>query len=273
MTKNRAQSFFHSGLNLVSDWQLAAEWDDGYQLLDGLEIVANKLGKKAQAQLHVQRGRLLIDDGMFRQRDTTEARTAELEQALSIATALGDVRLLGNVYDAMGFSLHAVYLQGDRSQELADEIKFFERGLQLRQEANDLQGIAESTFHIGIVHDVVRRDYEVAQSFHQQAYDLAVSAENPLIASYAIRHLGFCHYRLGRLDEALVALEESLQLRQQIGFVPGTAYALIALAIINADNDPASSLAQLQEARTILESFGAPIERVDNLITTVSAKK
>jgi hypothetical protein len=51
-----------------------------------------------------------------------------------------------------------------------------------------------------------------------------------LTMSYAIRHLGFAHMAAGAGDAARQRLEESVRLRREIGFQPGVAAGLVALA-------------------------------------------
>ena len=45
-----------------------------------------------------------------------------------------------------------------------------------------------------------------------------------------VRHLGFAETAAGRLDGARELLEESVRLRREIGFIPGVAAGVLALA-------------------------------------------
>src|SRR2546423_14792451 len=63
-----------------------------------------------------------------------------------------------------------------------------------------------------------------------RAEALAGEAGERLTQSSAGRHLGFQAMGRGELDVAGTRLEESLRLRREVGFRPGVAAALLALA-------------------------------------------
>jgi tetratricopeptide (TPR) repeat protein len=158
----------------------------------------------------------------------------------------------------MGFSVHATYIDGDQSREPENELEFFERGLEFRKKGGTTRQIAESLFHIGLVFDVIRKDYDRALSYHEEAYKLACEAEDKVMASYAIRHIGFAHLAAKDLEAARQALAESLKLREAAGFIPGIAFALASLAHLDTlSGDKTSALSRLERSRMILESLGA----------------
>ena len=77
-------------------------------------------------------------------------------------------------------------------------------------------------------------------------------------ASYTIRHIGFAKLAANELADAKKALAESLDLREEAGFTPGIAFALAALAHVDAlEGDKAQALSRLERSRTILESLEA----------------
>ncbi|MFF7241825.1 tetratricopeptide repeat protein [Streptomyces collinus] len=76
--------------------------------------------------------------------------------------------------------------------------------------------------------------------------------------SYAIRHLGFADKNAGRFEQARERLTESVTLRREIGFKPGEAAGLVALAYLAAETgDPSTALRHLDEARPVAESRDA----------------
>lgn len=259
-------------LPLADRWRLAGRWGDAHTLLFGVEPVARDLDPKAHASVWLQIGKVLTDQGMFQGADTQATRDDALARALDLAEPTGDDGLLGAVYDAQGFSIHATYLAGDRAQEPPDELELFERALTHRERVGDPRGVAESLFHVGLVYDVIRRDYDRARDYHQRAYDIALEAGDQVTASYAIRHLGFAHLHADEVDRAEAALADSLRLREEAGFVPGIAFALMALAHVSRRKGNADgALAYLARSRRILETLGATsrVEWVDGQVEAI----
>jgi len=78
-----------------------------------------------------------------------------------------------------------------------------------------------------------------------------------LILSYAVRHLGFAAMADERLDVARERLEASVRLRQELGFAPGVAAGLLALAGLSAKSG------DHQQARTLLDQAVVVAEASD----------
>ncbi|MCP4543539.1 MAG: hypothetical protein GY832_41025 [Chloroflexi bacterium] len=244
--------------SLANTWRLEGNWQDAQTLLGGLYPVAAKISQDALANVWLQMGRVLTDEGMFGGKDTLQKRKEAFEQALALAESSKNTNLIGDVYDAIGFSIHAAYINSDKSQEPENELEFFERGLELRKKEGTAEQVAESLFHIGLVFDVIRKDYDQALPYHEQAYELACEAGDRITASYAIRHIGFARLAAEELAAAKKALVESLDLREAVGFAPGIAFALAALAHVDAlEGDKAQALSRLERSRTILRSLEA----------------
>jgi tetratricopeptide (TPR) repeat protein len=132
-----------------------------------------------------------------------------------------------------------------------EELKFFERAAQLYQALGDLRGEAEALFWIGCFHQVVRHDNDTAVPLLERSFDLAVQAGDKLTASEDLRHLGIAAHVAGRHDAARQRLEESTQLRQEIGLLPAVASNLIGLAYIAAAQD------RRDDAMTLLDEAAA----------------
>lgn len=274
MNMTNEANVLEAALNLAETWRLQGRWQDAQTLLHGLQPVAKAINKAAQARVWLQLGLVLLDEGMFGGQETWEVRQQALQQAFELAEMVNNPPLLGDVRDALGMSIHAHYLAGDRSVEPPDEMAHFEQGLRLRRQDGTAVQIAESLFHVGLVYDVIRRDYDQATIYHQQAYDMATEAGNKVIASYAIRHLGFAHMAAKDYAAAKETLEESLRLREEAGFVPGAAFSIIALAHWHmTTGDKTAALAKLKQAREMLITLGATprVEWVDQHIATLEA--
>lgn len=157
---------------------------------------------------------------------------------------------------ARGRIVHARFL--DERSEDPRELALFEQAAKLYRELGDISGQAESLFWIGCFHQVVRDDGEAAQPYFEESRDLAAQADDKLTLSYALRHLAFAARAAGNLDQAQSLLQESADLRQQIGFVPGVAANLVALAYLSGEQARREdALALVEEAAAIAEASDA----------------
>ena len=222
----------NKAMEIAERWRIQGEWDDALTLLYGIIPVAKRIGKGTQTAVWLQIGQILADEALFGGKENSNKREEALAKAEKLAEQSGKKALLGDVYDARGMSLHVSYLESDRSQEFEEEIDFFERGLDLRKEHGSLSQMAESTFHIGLVYDVVRQEYDKASVYHQEAYELAKEAGDKMIMSYAIRHIGYTRLVKEDIAGARKDLTESLELRRSLNFIPGTAFALAHLRML-----------------------------------------
>ena len=157
---------------------------------------------------------------------------------------------------ARGRSIHARFL----AEEVDDpqERVLFERALQLYQALGDARGESESLFWVGIFHQVVREDNDAAVPLFTRSCELATQAGDKLTLSYVLRHLGIAEHAAGRFDTARARLEESVQLRQELGLLPGVAANLVGLAYIAAADGRRDDVRPLlEEARVIAEANDA----------------
>ena len=249
---------FNNNLELTQKWNIQGKWNDAQILLSGLHAVAKYIDIDTQATVWMQIARVLSDEALFGGIDNQEKRWEALEKAQNLSEASANKVLIAGVYDAIGFSLHVDFLNSDRSKEPEEEINYFERGLELRKEHGTPGQVAESTFHVGLVYDVIRKEYDKALPYHEEAYKIATNEKDKLTASYAIRHIGFARFNADDVESAKQAFIESLELRRAIGFIPGIAFSLVTLAQVDVEGgDKASALAHLKEARNLLATLGA----------------
>ena len=195
-----------------------------------------------------ERADLLNEQALFTgSADAREAAGRELMRA--------EARLL----QEKGRILHARFL-AERGAEDPAELEHFERSLELAREAGDERLESWAHFWVGIVHQVTRGDHDSAQPYFQRAYDWAKMNDDSLLRSYAIRHLGFCWYEQGRRDDGLRALEESVELRRDEGFLPGVAAGLLTLAELAVEEGRADEAPPLlAEAKEAADASGAAV--------------
>jgi len=145
-----------------------------------------------------------------------------LTEAIATAETLGDDRLLADLLDRRGWTVVYRFLF---AADVYDPARGdFERALALREALGDDRGVAESLFHVGIVHqkraevlDGCEDEMKLAFEHYHRAYALVRGSPHTLELAYATRHLGFVHWQRGELDEALAYYQRSLALRQEIG--------------------------------------------------------
>ncbi|MHC5903200.1 tetratricopeptide repeat protein [Streptomyces sp. S6] len=155
-----------------------------------------------------------------------------------------------------GKLLHVRFLGG--REEDGRELELFERAAELYERLGNVPGHADALFWIGCWHQVVRRDDAAGERFFERSYALAKSAGDRRTMSCAVRHLAFADRDAGRFEEARARFTESVALRREIGFQPGVAAGLVALARLAAETgDPSTASRHLDEAEAIAESCGA----------------
>lgn len=208
----------------------------------------------------IERADLLNEQALFTgSADAREAAGRELLRA--------EARLL----QERGRILHATFLS--ERKEDPRELELFCRSLELAREAGDERLESWAEFWIGIVHQVVRDENDRSLPHFQAAYDWAKENGDTLLQSYAIRHLGFGWYEQGTREEGRRALEESLRLRREDGFLPGVAAGLLTLAEIAGEEGRADDARRLlEEARDVAEASGATAfgARIDAALTAAA---
>lgn len=192
------------------------------------------------------------------ERSTFGGDSSELAAALADLDAVeADVAL------ARGRLIHARFLderQPGQPPPAEDprELELFVHAAQLYHGLGDERGEADALFWIGCCLQVVRRDEPMSVPYFERSRELAARAGDKLTMSYAIRHLAFAEFSAGRTDLAKELIGESIQLRRDVGFLPGVAANLIVLAEIVADEQgKAAGLALLDEAEAAATASGA----------------
>ncbi|WP_053202130.1 hypothetical protein [Jiangella muralis] len=110
------------------------------------------------------------------------------------------------------------------------EEALFTQALELRRAIGDRAGIAESLFGVGLVHQVLRGDWDTAMPYFREALIEADAHGDLYTRSEAYRHVGFFHLVVsGRPSEAVDHLARSLELREELGDPRLLASASLAL--------------------------------------------
>ncbi|MFF7984363.1 tetratricopeptide repeat protein [Streptomyces sp. NPDC007901] len=157
---------------------------------------------------------------------------------------------------ARGKVLHVRFLN-DRVEN-GREPELFERAAELYRRLGDTSGEADALFWVGCWHQVVKGDGATGGPYFERSYTLASSVDDRRTMSYAVRHLAFADKDAGRFDQARERFTESVALRREIGFRPGEAAGLVALAYLAAETgDAPTALRHLDEAQSVAEECDA----------------
>jgi tetratricopeptide (TPR) repeat protein len=221
---------------------VSALWGAG-RWVEALELVSDPIA----------RADLINEQALFAgSHDSRIAAARELDRAEAL------------VLQGRGRILHASFLV--ERKEDPRELELFERSLQLAPRAGDERIAAWSRFWIGIVHQVCRGDDAAGRPHFQAAYDVACTLDDRVLRAYAVRHLAFSELERGRAREAWQALEESVRLRREDGFLPGVAAGLLTLGEVAAEQGRLDEAREfLQEARKTAVAAGAEafLSRID----------
>jgi tetratricopeptide (TPR) repeat protein len=142
-----------------------------------------------------------------------------LEAARSSAAADGDRATEAAALDRLAMVMHfrALDRGGDAAGAGAEE-ELFQRALAIRREIGDQAGIAESLFGVGLVHQVLRRDWDAAMPCFREALALADAHGDDLLRSEVHRHMGFFSMVEDvEPEQAVHHLRVSLELRERWG--------------------------------------------------------
>ncbi|MFF9404949.1 hypothetical protein ACF1B0_05325 [Streptomyces anandii] len=218
-------------------WRLRSRacWTDAAALLPG-----------ATAAAALQRTVLLVERCLY-----TEAGWEDAEDALRTAEALAhDDEERGAAACERGYLAYAATLHGVRDR--ADEARAA-LGRAAALLAPGAPGRALLDFRRGLIAENLTRSPQAARAAYRRAHAGATAHADPLLLSFTWRHLAGLALREGELAEARHGFAESLRLREELGYLVGTAPALASLAETEAEPE-ASRLRD--EARRLFRLLG-----------------
>ncbi|MER6673455.1 hypothetical protein [Streptomyces sp. NPDC000983] len=114
-------------------------------------------------------------------------------------------------------------------------------------------GRALLDFRRGLLAENLAHSPQAARAAYRRAHAAATSHTDPLLLSFTWRHLAGLALREGELAEARHGFAESLRIREELGYLVGTAPALASLA----DTEPEPEATRLrEEARRLFRLLG-----------------
>ncbi|MFI7599204.1 tetratricopeptide repeat protein [Actinoplanes sp. NPDC049681] len=209
-------------------------------------------------------GNEALYEAAFRTGDYAEAE-ATFTGLLAQARESGDRALEAAALDRLGMLAHFRALERDLAHADAEtEQRLFEEALSIRREIGDAAGTAESLFGLGLVHQVLRGDWDTAMPYYREALELAEKHGDLLLRSEVHRHIGFYHTTSDlQSDLALHHLKISHDLRAELGdprWIPGGTVAL-GLAEL-ADGLREQGLAHVRQALQQARDAGLSPQRI-----------
>ncbi len=200
----------------------------------------------ATPQPALQRASLLVERCLY-----TEAGWEDAEDALRTAEALAhtdDER--GAAACERGYLAYAATLFQVRDR--ADEARAA-LGRAAALIAPGAPGRPLLDFRRGLIAENLTRSPQAARAAYRRAHAGATAHADPLLLSATWRHLAGLALREGELTEARHGFAESLRIREELGYLVGTAPALVSLA--DTETEPEASRLR-EEARRLFRLLG-----------------
>nr|WSX23603.1 hypothetical protein OG690_29855 [Streptomyces tubercidicus] len=233
-------------------WRLRSRgcWDDAAALLEPHSA--------HHAPSALRRAALLVERCMF-----TAAGWAAAEDALRTAEALAhDDDERGGAACERGHLAYAATVLGVRDR--ADEARSA-LGRAAALLAPTAPGRPLLDFRRGLMAEHVADSPDAARAAYRRAHAGATAHGDILLLSFTWRHLAGLALRDGELAEARHGFAESLRIREELGFLIGTAPALAALADAVPDTD--APRLRAEAARLFRLMGGVPTWLADHLST------
>ncbi|MFF8311292.1 hypothetical protein [Streptomyces lydicus] len=237
-------------------WRLRSRgcWDDAAALLEPHSV--------GHASAALRRAALLVERCMF-----TATGWAEAEDALRNAEALaGDDDERGGAACERGHLAYAATVLGVRDR--ADEARSA-LGRAAALLAPAAAGRPLLDFRRGLMAEHVADSPDAARAAYRRAHAGATAQGDALLLSFTWRHLAGLALRDGELTEARHGFAESLRIREELGFLVGTAPALAALADAAPEGD--ADRLRAEAARLFRLMGGVPTWLADHLTAAPAA--
>ncbi|MER7762712.1 hypothetical protein [Streptomyces sp. NPDC097619] len=197
----------------------------------------------------LQRAALLIERCLY-----TEAGWTEAEDALRAAEAVaGTDDERGEAACERGYLAYAATLLGvrDRSDEARSALG---RAAALISPTSPRRALLD--FRRGLVAENIAGSAQAARAAYRRSHTAAAAHGDHLLLSFTWRHLAGLALRDGEMAEARNGFAQSLRLREELGYLIGTAPALAALA--EAEEEPEAGRLRAEARRLVHLLGGVP---------------
>jgi tetratricopeptide (TPR) repeat protein len=241
----------------------AGRLDDAAALFTASDLT-NGATELARLRIALAQGKVFTDLVFHANRGYDEA-VATLNAARALAARLDDERLAITALDLTGSADYYRVLQAG-GRDYGSALEQFKIALARREAFGDTRGVAESLFHVGLIHERLEQ-YVEALDFYRRSYTLARDRSHLLEQSYAARHLGGRAQETGDLGTALAYFRESLALRQEVGYTLLLPLAHLALGeVMLAQNNADGAAREYEQAHTLAQGMQSLLIVVSSLL-------
>ena len=244
--------------------------DDANTLLkSGKQFLeAKEVGARDQLKFLLQSGKMLTNSIFYRSRNPEDALTT-VTGAKQLAASIRNEQGEADALDLIGLTYYYKRLMTNQG-EVDIALTYYQQALERREMLSDQRGISESSFHIGLIYENGDLpDNDQAWTYYTRAYQIARQHGYKLEQSYAVRHLGGLYDEMHHdLEQARRCFEESLALREEIGFKIALPFSHLALGeICGKQNDQLAAVMHYQRAEVLGRELEQPVARILSLFS------
>lgn len=213
---NYVKDFAENMLQISEYYYYNSQLNDADKILESAVKITNQIDSKFySAQLLIQKAKINSINS-FITNNSYEQSINELNTVINFCKELNYIKLLGDAYNYLGFTLYAQkYNHNIGSYEEA--LKYLNDAKKIRNDFYDLRGLTETYIYKGIVIERLG-DNDSALSLYNKANEISKSNNFKLEQSYAARHIAFIKSYNRDYKSALELFQKSLILREEIGY-------------------------------------------------------
>jgi ATP/maltotriose-dependent transcriptional regulator MalT/DNA-binding SARP family transcriptional activator len=226
-------------------WQSKVFTDSG-RLDDAIHALEMAKGGFSEREDRLGTARAVLEESyIHRLRAEYDQAIAKAEQVLGMMDGDQESAVVGLALQTLGIC-HG--LQGQLEEGLAQ----LEEAWRCFERLEDEYNVANTLHDMGTIHLSVDDEKFLDYSRRALAYWRRLGARGPL--ALTLNNIGVAHYRQGRFDEAMAALQEALVESQAIGLLRPQAYAQATIGDVHrARGDYGSAQQACQEALALAE--------------------
>lgn len=262
---------FSQAFSDARELEFDGRWDEAAALLHEVCATAAAESPRYEARALVNLLRLRNFQDFIQHSDHGGEKAEVLARLEALGDDLADPRLLADALHERAVDLHFRYFVGEGN--LMTEREMLEEALALRRSVGDEAGVGWSLVYIGTI-DQIEIDHGAGLPMFEEALAIATQLVDPVLASYATRHIGYVRQYRKEWAAAEEAFAKSLAQREKAGWLAGTASALQALGgMMLAHREFERARVLLLRAREIGEEIAAGkiLDSVERDLTRCSA--